>query len=269
MSDVPLHGPLILGAQGRIGQMFRALWDGGHWPDARPPVWFGRADWDMSGPLPDSLPPVRGVIVLAGRTAGPDLAANSVLALAALELAARFGLGPVLLCSSSAVYGAAPGPHAEDAVCYPSNPYGAAKLDMERAAAAHPTPSCALRIANVAGADMAMLNAAKGPVALDRLADGSTPKRMYAGPRSLARMILDLIDASALPPVLNVAQPGLIQMGDLLDAAGAVWSPKPAPDAVLPALALDLGLLSRLIPLDPATPASLAVEARLAGWRAA
>lgn len=268
-------GPLILGANGRIGLMWQALWRAGAWPDGRRPVWHGRnkADlvWDMAGLLPKSVPDCAGVIVLAGRTAGTEteLSRNTTLALAALDLAAKHGLGPVLLCSSSAVYGPSPGPHSEDAAA-PANAYGAAKLAMERAVAAHSVPSCALRIANVAGADAAMLNAARGPVTLDQFEDGQTPRRMYIGPASLLRVMLDLIalaqKGTALPPVLNIARPGCIAMGDLLDAAGAEWSRRAAPPDALPSLELDLEKLGRLLPLAPASATALALEAKLAGW---
>lgn len=272
---MPDPGPLILGANGRIGLMWQALWRAGAWPDNRRPVWHGRdkADflWDMTTAPPDTVPPCNGVIVLAGRTAGDEtaLAQNTTLATAALDLAAKHGLGPVLLCSSSAVYGRATGPQSEGAAA-PANTYGAAKRAMERAVADHTVPSCALRIANVAGADAALLNAAKGPVTLDQFDDGQTPRRMYIGPASLLRAMLDLIRLGAegeeLPPILNLARPGLISMGDLLDAAGASWSPKPAPNGALPALTLDLSELSRLLPLSPATPQRLMLEAQLAGW---
>ena len=272
MSD---PGPLILGANGRIGLMWQALWRAGAWPDGRRPVWHGRdkADvhWDMTTPPPDILPQCDGVIVLAGRTTGTEaeLARNTTLALSALDLAARHGLGPVLLCSSSAVYGRAPGPQTEE-MQSPANAYGAAKLAMEQAAAGHPHPSCALRIANVAGADAALLNAARGPVTLDRFEDGQTPRRMYIGPASLLRVMLDLIAfvrmGGTLPPALNVARPGLIPMGALLDAAGAPWTPRPAPVEALPELTLDLSRLSALVPLSPATPRSLVLEAQLGGW---
>lgn len=209
--------------------------------------------------------------MLAGRTKGTEqsLAENTALALAALDLATAHDIGPVLLCSSSAVYGAAPGPHREDAILAAATPYGRAKLAMEQAVARHAAPSCALRIANVAGADMALLNAAQGPVSLDRFVDKTTPLRMYSGPLSLARMMLALIDVATLPPVLNLAQPGMTHMGDLMDAANVRWQPRPAPDTALPALALNLTQLSELIPLTPATPESLTTEARLAGWRPA
>lgn len=276
MSQTP--GPLILGASGRIGQMWQALWRAGAWPRAQAPVWHGRARgdvvWDMAGPLPDDAPVARGVIVLAGCTQGSDaeLAHNTTLALAGLDFARRHGLGPVILCSSSAVYGRGMGPQVEDQV-QPVTAYGASKLAMEKAAAAQDVPFCALRIANVAGADMALLNAAKGPVALDQFADGDTPRRMYVGPATLLRIMLDLIElaqeGTALPQVLNVAQPGVISMGALLDAASVPWTPRPAPEAALPELALDLGRLSGLVKLSPATPATLVGEARLCGWRPA
>ena len=245
--------------------------------DARP-VWHGRdkADlrWDIARPLPESVPPCNGMIVLAGRHNGTqaELDQNSAIATAALNLAQKHDIGPVLLCSSSAVYGHTEGPQSED-VSAPASPYGAAKLAMEQTAAKHAMPSTCLRIGNVVGADMALVNAAKGPVVLDQFEDGQTPRRMYIGPASLLRVMLDLIDMANkgqdLPPILNVARPGVIAMGDLLDVARAEWTTRPAPTTALPELALDLSRLLALLRLEPATPTRLVLEARLAGWECA
>ena len=267
-------GPLILGASGRIGRAFQSLWQDGHWPAVAAPVWHGRHGgdlvWDMQTPVPAMVPQARGVIVLAGLTKGDPAAldANRRVALAALALARRTGLGPVLLCSSSSVYGRAPGPHPEGGPAHPANPYGAAKLAMEAAVAGEPGVTC-LRIANVPGADDLLLAAARGRVALDRFADGSAPQRHYIGPLTLARTLLALLDAGALPPVLNLAQPGLVAMDALLSAAGCPWDWRPAPDSALPSLALDTVRLQAIIPLPAAAPDQLVAEARAAGWRPA
>lgn len=113
MDTAPHHtGPLILGSTGRLGRALRCLADGGHWPEGRAALWHGRRGdfaWDMRETPPPLPRPVRGVIVLAGVTGGTseELAGNAYLARAALRLAARDRLGPVLLMSSAAVYGRA------------------------------------------------------------------------------------------------------------------------------------------------------------------
>lgn len=276
MPPDPNIGPLIIGSRGRVGQAFRALVAAGAWPGALP-VWHSRSGvdgdygWDMSGPAPvdPCLGHVTGMIVLAGGTgsAGQD---STALALAALRLARDHGIGPVLLCSSQAVYGRASGAQGETADLHPANAYGAAKVAMERAVVGQ-NGACCLRIGNVAGCDMLLTNAGRGPVRLDRFGDGSGPLRCYIGPLSLARTMVALIAAAALPPILNVAAPGEVAMADLLRAAGADWSWTPAPDDALPRMALDTALLQALAPLtaDAATPATLLTEARTGGWRIA
>lgn len=292
MTGSTARGPLILGASGRIGRAFRALWAAGLWPDAARPLWHGRAStanwrpdlvWDITAPdaLPDSAATgagKAGVIVLAGITRGDAQAqsANSTLGLAALALARRDGLGPVLFCSTAAVYGRAEGPLAEDHPTCPQSDYGKAKLAMEQALLpAIAGQAAILRIANVAGADAPLLAAAGGRVRLDRFADGRSPRRSYVGPLTLARVMLGLIAqhgaGRALPPVLNIAAPGEVEMADLLAAAGCGWDWVPAPDNALARLALDTARLAAILPLSPLTgrPATLVAEARAAGWRPA
>jgi nucleoside-diphosphate-sugar epimerase len=268
-------GPLILGAGGRIGRAFRALEAGGHWPFAARPFWHSRTGaayrWDMlSEPAPRDgrLSEVSGMIVLAGGRAGGDHTPQDAadLALAALELAHREGIGPVLMCSSQAIYGSSPGPHSEDEPIAPHTPYGIAKAAMEAAAGGG---ACCLRIGNVAGCDMLLRNAALGPVTLDRFPDGQSPRRCYVGPLSLARIMIGLLATERrLPAVLNVAAPGSVAMSDLLLAAGLDFAWRPAPEDALPDLRLDLTRLGDLVPLEQGLGRAdtLVAEARLAGW---
>lgn len=276
--DAPASGPLILGAGGRIGRAFRTLEAGGLWPAAGRPLWHGRQggdySWDMLAEPPpndDRLAEVSGMIVLAGGRSGGDIAAEEAVALAraALDLAARQGIGPVLLCSSQAVYGPDPGPHSEDGILAPHTAYGEAKRAMEEAANG---AACCLRIGNVAGCDMLLRNAALGLVTLDRFPDGQSPRRCYIGPISLARVMTGLLESGqVLPHSLNLAAPGTVSMSDLLDAAGRAFDWRPAPETALSDLRLDLTRLAGLVPLDPdwGRAETLIREARLSGWEPA
>jgi len=186
------------------------------------------------------------------------------------NLAAR-NKQPLFLCSSAAVYGDAPGPYAEDDTPHPVTPYGRAKRLMEHAAAASAANVTCMRIGNVAGAD-ALLGphrpGATTPIMLDRFLDGSTPRRSYIGPLTLARVLADLmrmaVAGTALPPTLNVAGGGAVQMSDVLAAADMTWVAQPAPATALPALTLDTRRLACLVdlPNDAGTSACVVHE-----WR--
>lgn len=288
MTDHPQTArPLVLGGTGRVGRMWRRLAAAGHWPGPEP-LWHARTPdraapgdvvWDMAGPAPvdPRLALVTGMIVLAGATSGDDatLAVNSTAALAALDLAAREGIGPVLLASSVAVYGRPqPGdaPLSEAAPLRATAPYGRAKIAMERAAAAHGHPATCLRIANVAGADALFINAAQGPMVLDRFPGGASPQRHMIGPLALARITCALIDRASrgagLPHTLNVASPGAVAMSDILGAANVPFGWRPAGDGALAALPLDLTLLAGLVAPELTDAATLVAEARAAGWSA-
>lgn len=253
-------GPLILGATGHVG---RALRTSGVMPDA---IWQSRLPcagcltWDiLTDPAPDVT--CSGVIMLAGSLS--DLDAHVPLAKAACDLGAARGV-PVLLASSQAVYGPQAGALSEDHPCLPNTPYGRAKLAMEQAVAGRAGVTC-LRIGNVAGADALFRAMAAGPVRLDAIAKGQGPRRAMIGPHTLADALLALLEAD-LPPVLNLAQPGLVDMADLLRAAQADWGWQAAPDTALPALELDLKALLARVPLLAADPATLVAEARATGW---
>ncbi len=216
--------------------------------------------------------------MLAGVVTG-DLGLNTELALAAIDLAVQSGCGPVLLTSSSAVYGHQSGPLPETAQCDPVSAYGRAKLAMERAVLARlgslgsvAPKICILRVGNVAGADNLLEKAALGPVKLDRFTDGLGPVRSYIGMQSLAQVMCGLIDIAHknadLPVVLNVAAPVPVPMSALLQAAGLGWDWTPAPAGALPRLTLDTGLLQGLglIAAGAGTPAELIRQAKLIGW---
>lgn len=263
---------LVLGATGRIGQVLRAVWP------ARGPVWQTRGqqnsadtglNWVQFDPLtdPDALVQAAqgcvAIMCLSGVTAaraaaGGDLVDNSALAEAAIRAAAKTGAKTgtrVILASSAAVYGNQPGALAETAPLIPMSDYGRAKVEMERRSAALAgrlgVPVCALRIGNIAGVD-AILGGWWPGFRLDRFADGRTPRRSYIGAVTLARVLGDLVRAPDLPGVLNIAAPGLVEMGALLEAAGLEWTAQPAPQTAIAEVALDVRCLGAFTTLSAA-----------------
>ena len=277
---------LVLGASGRIGAMLRRYWPAGQglW-QARPGSGpeRGGSDWLRFDPLSDpaalsaAAARAEAVLCLAGVTPaaaarGAEMGDNSALGLAAVEAAARAGRVPVLLASSAAVYGARGGHLSERVPPVPVSAYGRAKAEMEARAAALAAKLgvavTSLRIGNVAGAD-AILGGWREGFVLDRFADGRTPRRSYIGPAGLARVLGDLAARAVLrrdlPACLNVAAPGTVEMGALLDAAGLAWVPRPAPEGAIPEVALDVTALAGLVTLAPEEGTA---QMLVAEWRA-
>lgn len=275
---------LLVGGTGRVGRMLRH-----HWAlDAKAPRLVVQSRQELPGcgdqvlwsPLAGpqglepqlqrlGLPDLTAMIVLAGVTPGitaagepADLEDNLRLAEACLAAARALGIGRVLLASSAAVYGAAADGHAfdEQAPLNPVNPYGAAKLRMERACQpwrAAGMDLCLLRIGNVAGAD-ALLGANHRPdglspqIVIDRFADGGGPVRSYIAAGALTHVLVQLTCLpTALPPVLNIAAPEPVAMVALAQAAG--WAPgfRPAPSSAHQRIVLDCGLLAGICPPEP------------------
>ncbi|MBL8561125.1 MAG: NAD-dependent epimerase/dehydratase family protein [Gemmobacter sp.] len=268
-------GPLILGASGEIGRSLARVWAMAA-PGAGPGLWQHRPgtatppdvptlSWNILAEAPPALPAgLSGIVVLAGVTAGDTaaLALNTRLAETALALARAHGIARVLLASSQAVYGAHPGPAQENSPCAPLSAYGAAKLAMEQAMAGAPEVT-ALRIGNYAGSGALFRAARQGPVSLDQFPDGRSPVRSYIGPVSLARVLAALLaHPGPLPPVLNVALPGGVEMAALLEAAALPFTLRPAPATALPEAVMDVTRLEGVLPLPPATAAGLIAEAQ-------
>ncbi|MCH2076136.1 MAG: NAD-dependent epimerase [Rhodobacteraceae bacterium] len=244
---------MILGATGRIGRALRVLW-----PEAWPVTWVGRSEGPLRcDPLekPEDFAQIsrNADIILSVGGAAPggtlkkaaDLADHARLAVALSDIA---GERPLLLASSAAVYGnlgAAGVPLTEDA-SLPDDlaPYGAAKRDMETAA-----PSAtSLRIGNIAGLD-AILGGWKEGFELDVFEDGTTPRRSYIGPATLALVLAALCQkAHSLPFALNIAEPGSVAMADLLTAAGLPFARRTAPQSAIREVNLDVTRLQDLIP---------------------
>ncbi len=266
---------LLLGASGRLGTMLRAFW-----PEPEKLICHSRTAspgfvaFDLLTERDEAVEVMRGigaVICLSGVTndraaAGGGLLEDNVdLACAAAQAAALAGQVQVFVASSAAVYGAAQGPHTEDAVCAPVSDYGNAKLRMEdKVHAAHPgQPVTALRIGNVAGAD-AILGGWRKGMQIDALEDGTTPRRSYIGPLTLARVLHGLCGMRNLPSTLNIAAPGTVEMGALLDAAGLPWVPRPAAVGVIPQVELATDRLEQLVSFAPENSTA---EGLVSEWR--
>ena len=270
--------------------MLRHHWgpDGARWQGRRPGAGLCVFDpLDDPAALTRAARGCRAILCLAGvvgerAAAGADLADNAALAEAAVRAGAETG-ARVLLTSSAAVYGPRTGPGAgicaETDALRPVSPYGRAKAEMEdRGAdlgARLGVAVSALRIGNVAGSD-AILGGWRDGFMLDRFADGRTPARSYIGPATLARVLWDLAirpgtepdtgsESGDLPGVINLASPGAVEMGALLDAAGLGWTPRPAPDGAIARVCLSTDRLAGLVRLEAAEATAPAMVAQ---WQA-
>ena len=85
------------------------------------------------------------------------------------------------------------------------------------------------------------------------------------GPATLARVLGDLARAERLPPVLNIAAPGVVEMAALLDAAGLDWTPQPAPETAIARVALST---KRLETVTEFTAGDSRAGTMVAQWRA-
>lgn len=250
---------LILGASGRLGRMLCA-----HWPDARNLRLQSRSPgpgMTVCDPLadPERLAALAEgcacVICLWGVTPARANAEGDAMHLnvdlARIALRAAPVRCRVFALSTAAVYGAQPGLLDEDAPLSPLSEYARSKIEMEQMMAWEGAGrGHVLRVGNVAGAD-AVLGGWRPGMRIDQLAGGGTPRRSYIGPRSLARVFACLCHAPDVPDILNIAAPGPVEMGDLLDAAGRDWSPRPAGEDVIAEVSLDTTRLERLYAFAP------------------
>ena len=261
---------LVLGATGRIGKILRlalAGQEGFRWQARHPvPDVGGGEDWVICDPLGDRAGLARAargcdaILCLSGVThahlagdGAADLAQNTELALAAIRAGAAAG-ARVLLASSAAVYGSQSGSLGENAPLRPASAYGAAKAEMEARGAELGADLgvavTSLRIGNIAGVD-AILGGWKPGFRLDRFTDGRSPRRSYIGAATLARVLGELPRMPDLPGLLNIAEPGMVEMGALLDAAGLAWQAQEAPETAIPEVELDVASLQVLCPWLP------------------
>jgi nucleoside-diphosphate-sugar epimerase len=272
---------LVLGATGRIGAILRNCWPAGRarWQTRTiiPKADVNPDTWAVLDPLtePDALAhAAQGcstILCLAGVTparaaVGSAMDANLSLANAAIQAGAATD-ARVLLASSAAIYGAQSGTLTEDMPPTPVSDYGRAKAAMEmrgvELGARLGVPVTALRIGNIAGFDAILGKWAPG-FWLDCFSDGHTPARSYIGPLTLARVLGDLVMARDLPGVLNIAAPGAVEMGALLDAAGFRWTPRTPAVTTIAEVHLSVAALERITPFAPADSCP---ETMIAEWR--
>ena len=231
----------VLGCTGRLGRLLRAVWgsDGARW--------LGREAFEPGGHR--MLDGAESILCLAGVVPGSgDLTLNVSLAKQTLDMAKAVGAGRVFLASSAAVYGTGPD-FSEAAAVRPVSDYGKSKYDMEVMAAEHEHPNTCLRIGNVAGAD-AILGSWRSGMTIDSFADGSTPRRSYIGPFTMARCLSTLFERANLPKTLNLTAPGSVEMGALLDAAGLSWDRRPANDRTIARVELCTERLTSLVAFE-------------------
>lgn len=255
---------LVLGANGKLGRMLRAVWAG----SLNPLVEFvfssrqlsgrgGDVQW-APGDETDHLPRVDAIVALWGAVPGSgySLDSNSSLALAATDLATALGADRILHCSSAAVYQPENAPLREDDESEPPSDYGKAKRSMERAVKemsknAGAPKMVVMRIANVAGADSLFANMTPGgSLNLDRFPDGQGPLRSYIAPDDLARAIVALVLAKDVQGPINVAAPKVTAMEDLAQAAGCqvIW--RDASPQSIASVELDTSKLAKVLPLS-------------------
>lgn len=192
------------------------------------------------------------MLVLAGAThhRGDSLHVNSRIADACCRAALDSGIRRVFVASSSAVYGN----HlvrgfleSDDPI--PVNQYGRSKLEMEAACLrwSKEIEVVCLRIGNVVGADALLSKKYAGStneVFIDCFRDGTTPRRSYIGPKTMAQILVQLgaVERS-LPSIINLAAPTPVQMGDLADSAGLTWRKRFREDTVGQSITMDCTML--------------------------
>ncbi|MEO9457599.1 MAG: NAD(P)-dependent oxidoreductase [Lentilitoribacter sp.] len=243
---------VILGSTGRLGQIIYPFWQEQHtvWHSRRPKQGYQSLEIlkDKKGFI-ELLKGSYAVLCLAGITPSSSSLSfqhNSSIAAACLDAAKTADVSRVFLTSSAAVYGNQSGLLSETDQLNPVSEYGRSKAEMENLALKHKQTSTVLRIGNVAGAD-AILGGWHPKMKIDTFPDGSTPRRSYVGPETLAKVIQKLFRIENLPAILNLASPKSIHMNELLDHANLTYARAPATDKSIADVTLDTSLLEKYV----------------------
>lgn len=264
---------LVLGSTGKLGRLLRACLTGSPELIAGWQVVWGarKADTSVDWVYSESPPPkADAVLALWGVVPGNgDLASNITLAHRAVEIAQESGAARVLHCSSSAVYG--PAREATEASeLAPVNAYGVAKIEMEQSLFSDVSgqstepKSSVLRLANVVGADSLFRAIQSGqPVTLDAFDIGQSPIRSYATPTVIWQAAANMLSATPMPEIVNVAASNPVAMHEMLEAAQCPFVWRPAPETAVAEVSMSMARLRRL------TGQSLVVppQEMIAEWR--
>ena len=274
---------LVTGSSGRVGGALRMIWSRNQ-VNGLKILWHGRKAgpgvnlvWDIGNTPPVALPKGLIILHLAGLTKGSaqELAQNVQVTAAVCAAARAAEARHVFVMSSAAVYRPSADLISEDDAKGPVSPYGQAKLEAEEVAAQGLAGMglTVLRLANLAGADALLGNCGPGKtLQLDPVAGQARgPERSYIGPHVLAGVLAGLfghvLRGAELPGILNLAEPGILAMADLLDARGQAWAFGPPRPAAIARVALATARLQALVPMALATPATLIADLdRMRGW---
>jgi len=246
---------LLLGANGKLGQMVRYFW-----PKTDELITLARnaqADivWSIDQNM-DAFPKADVVLALWGQTkvTQESLNENADLAAAAQRIGQKVGAKMVIHASTAAVYRPTRTPSRESDLPSPQNLYGQSKVMMEQSPALGDGPSAVvLRIGNVIGAD-GLFNAirAGGAIVLDTFEDGKGPLRSYVTPDFLTDALwrLSQMHPQDIKSPLNISQRPDLWMEDILQALGQSYTMREAPKGANQYACLDSTCLYSLLDLS-------------------
>ena len=277
--EIERHGLIVTGSQGRVGRLIQQLVNQAESEHFRmfSIFWTSRSglmhchQWDLLLKGEPNLPKGAFLLHLAAVLPRPgnlqDVSANVTLAQSIIDADQGARFRHVFFLSTVAVYGAQTGVLSEECQADPRSPYGHAKLMAEmRLAEAFGERLTILRLANLAGADSLLGgNPQQSEIILDPV-EGSSggPVRSYIGPITFVNVLAKLLALRAsgerLPPILNIAQPGTVSMGALLEASKVRWRFGPLRFDITPSVEVDVSKLATLCDSEPATAASILAE---------
>lgn len=255
----------MLGATGKLGVILRKFWtlENTPWQAQRPIPGVQVCDI-LRDPVGLAALLIKADIVLClawtRNTKGGTFITNLALTQAILHttpIAAH-----LFFASSAAFYGDNASCLHETSPLGPRTEYARVKVAAEAYAGASQHPITCLRIGNVAGCD-AILGAwyQGSTVDAQRL---ETPRRSSIEPQSFAKTICRLLTLPA-PPSLNLAAPGCVEMGELLNAAHLAWQPRAPSRDVIWEGNLNTRLLQEFVPLEAQTGTAEGISA---DWQA-
>lgn len=222
--------------------------------------------WDkmLEEVSPDVVLHLAGVTYTSGLDLEQMIAINADAACMVANAAAKAGTTHFLYASTAGVYG----PQVDhldafrEADCVnPQTDYARSKVVAEEAlldvAPKLGLKVTCLRYTTIGGSDILVKNALAAhpdaPLLLDQYEDGSSPERTYLGPLDLANIHQTLLqrirNGNSLPPIMNIAARGSVQMHELLEALSEKmasqleWKSVPAGSNSVRRCILDCGAL--------------------------